>query len=403
MNGRKEHTERTANSRSLHKVSISRIKKEMHDVSYLSDDMVITSLDAQNNTTSAYSVTIDGFAVIIMMQGEATVSIDMETYVVRPNMVVFFNPDSVIRTVKSSPDAMAYCLAFSKSFVNEIQIDISTSLPIYMRFGKDPVLKVTEQDVSEIRQLFRLVKTMLQSDKERYRHEIIRTLFTAVFYIITEINLREQKGERKQGRCEVIFEEFMNLLEQYNKRERNVGFYARQLGITPKYLSSVVKEVSGKTAARWIDESVILEAKTLLKYSGLSIQEIAYELNFSTQSFFGKYFKQHTGTSPSRYKRRGLGACGPPLLSRGWALRPDAAYASRRVLYSCRAVLCRAVPCRAAGECGCGADATENPRSLLAPGVCHCGCPCGARRRDAGGITSSSVRRLRGSCPRRCP
>ncbi len=305
MNGRKEHTGRTANSRSLHKVSISRIKKEMHDVSYLSDDMVITSLDAQNNTTSAYSVTIDGFAVIIMMQGEATVSIDMETYVVRPNMVVFFNPDSVIRTVKSSPDAMAYCLAFSKSFVNEIQIDISTSLPIYMRFGKDPVLKVTEQDVSEIRQLFRLVKTMLQSDKERYRHEIIRTLFTAVFYIITEINLREQKGERKQGRCEVIFEEFMNLLEQYNKRERNVGFYARQLGITPKYLSSVVKEVSGKTAARWIDESVILEAKTLLKYSGLSIQEIAYELNFSTQSFFGKYFKQHTGTSPSRYKRRG--------------------------------------------------------------------------------------------------
>ena len=72
-----------------------------------------------------------------------------------------------------------------------------------------------------------------------------------------------------------------------------------------KYLSSVVKEVSGKTAARWIDESVILEAKALLKYSGMSIQEIAYHLNFSTQSFFGKYFKQHTGTSPSRYKRKG--------------------------------------------------------------------------------------------------
>ena len=66
----------------------------------------------------------------------------------------------------------------------------------------------------------------------------------------------------------------------------------------------MVKEVSGKTAARWIDESVILEAKALLKYSGMSIQEIAYHLNFSTQSFFGKYFKQHTGTSPSRYKRK---------------------------------------------------------------------------------------------------
>ena len=160
-------------------------------------------------------------------------------------------------------------------------------------------MQVTQQDVDEIRQLFQLIKTMLRSDKERYRHEIIRTIFTAVFYIITELNQRDQPEPRRQGRCEVIFEEFMELLQQYNKMERNVGFYAR------KHLSSVVKDVSGKTAAQWIDESVILEAKTLLKYSGLSIQEIAYHLNFSTQSFFGKYFKQHTGTSPSRYKRKG--------------------------------------------------------------------------------------------------
>ena len=166
------------------------------------------------------------------------------------------------------------------------------------------LLEVQQQDVDEIRQLFQLIKTMLRSDKERYRHEIIRTLFTTAFYLITEINLREQPEEQRQGRCEVLFNEFMSLLQQHNKRERNVSFYAKQMNITPKYLSSVVKEVSGKTAARWIDESVILEAKALLKYSGMSIQEISYHLNFSTQSFFGKYFKQHTGTSPSRYKRR---------------------------------------------------------------------------------------------------
>lgn len=294
------------NSReSLHKVSISRIKKEMSDVFYLSDDLVIATLSAQNNTTADYPAMIDGFSAIIMMAGEATVSIDMETYQVRPNTVVFFNPNSIIRTVKCSANATAYFLAFSKSFVNEIQIDLSTSLPVYMRFGKAPLLSVTPQDVDEIRQLFQMIKTMLRSDKERYRHEIIRTLFTAAFYIITEINQRDRTEEMKQGRCEVLFNEFMTLLQRYNKQERSVSFYAKQLNITPKYLSSAVKEVSGKTAARWIDESVILEAKALLKYSGMSIQEIAYHLNFSTQSFFGKYFKQHTGTSPSRYKRRG--------------------------------------------------------------------------------------------------
>ena len=249
----------------LRKVSISRIKKEMNDVFYLSDDLVITTLSAQNNTTAEYPASIDGFSAIIMMTGEATVSIDMQNYSVKPNTIVFFNPDSIIRTVKCSANAAAYFLAFSKSFVNEIQLDLSTSLPVYMRFGKAPVLEVAPQDVDEIRQLFQLIKTMLRSDKERYRHEIIRTLFTTAFYIITEINQREQPGEIKQGRCEVLFDEFMSLLQQYNKRERNVSFYAKQLNITPKYLSSVVKQVSGKTAARWIDESVILEAKALLK------------------------------------------------------------------------------------------------------------------------------------------
>ncbi|WP_288844796.1 helix-turn-helix transcriptional regulator [uncultured Alistipes sp.] len=289
----------------LKKVSISRIKKEMADVSYLSDDLVITSLDAQHNTTAQYPVTIDGFSVVVMMAGEATVSIDMKNHVVRPNSIVFFNPGSIIRTVKCSANAAAFVLAFSKSFVNEIQIDLSASLPVYMRFGKNPVLQVSQQDVAEIRQVFRLVKSMLLSDKERYRHEIIRSLFTTAFYLIIDINQREEHGGQKQGRCEVLFSEFMKLLEEHHKSQRNVSFYARQLNITPKYLSAAVKEVSGKTAARWIDESVILEAKTLLKYSGMSIQEIAYHLNFSTQSFFGKYFKQHTGTSPSRYKRRG--------------------------------------------------------------------------------------------------
>ena len=100
----------------------------------------------------------------------------------------------------------------------------------------------------------------------------------------------------------MLFDEFMSLLQQYNKREHNVSFCAKQLNITPKYLSSVVKEVSGKTAARWIDESVILEAKALLKYSGMSIQEIAYCLNFPNQSFFGKYFRSHTGMTPSAYR-----------------------------------------------------------------------------------------------------
>ena len=120
----------------MRKVSISRIKKEMSDVFYLSDDLVISALTADKNTTADYPTSIDGFTAIIMMTGEATVSIDMQNYSIKPNTIVFFNPDSIIRTIKCSSNAAAYLLAFSKSFVNEIQIDLSTSLPVYMRFGR---------------------------------------------------------------------------------------------------------------------------------------------------------------------------------------------------------------------------------------------------------------------------
>lgn len=290
--------------KTLKRVSLNRIKKELDDVSYLSDDLIISLLTPESNRTSGQPVSINGFAAIIMMSGVAKVSIDLREYEVRPCDIVFFSPDSIIRTTESSADASAYLLSSSKAFMNDVQVDLSTSLAIYMRFGRNPVLHVTERDVEEIRQLFQLIKTMLSSDKKRYLNEIIRTLFTTIFYILSDLNQREHSNKAKLGRGEVIFDDFMDLLRKYNKSERNVQFYAEKLNITTKYLSAVAKEVSGKTAARWIDESVILEAKALLIYSGMTIQQIATELNFSTQSFFGKYFKQHTGYSPSRYKRK---------------------------------------------------------------------------------------------------
>jgi AraC-like DNA-binding protein len=80
-----------------------------------------------------------------------------------------------------------------------------------------------------------------------------------------------------------------------------VSFYAEEMNLTPNYLSGLMKTYSGKTASEWIDEYVIIEAKTLLKFSGFNIQQVAYKLNFPNQSTFGKYFKRLTGMSPKSY------------------------------------------------------------------------------------------------------
>ena len=106
------------------------------------------------------------------------------------------------------------------------------------------------------------------------------------------------------NRAEEYFRQFTELLGEHYKHERSVGFYARQLCITPKYLTTLIKRISGKSVSEWIDNYVILEAKTLLKYSNMSVQEIAYYLNFPNQSFFGSYFKRNAGMSPSQYKAK---------------------------------------------------------------------------------------------------
>ena len=80
-------------------------------------------------------------------------------------------------------------------------------------------------------------------------------------------------------------------------------YYAERLCLTPKYLSKVIKQVSGRSAPEWIDAFVVLEAKNMLRYSDMAIKEIVYTLHFPNQSVFYKFFKSHTGQTPSEYRR----------------------------------------------------------------------------------------------------
>lgn len=135
-----------------------------------------------------------------------------------------------------------------------------------------------------------------------FRNEIVQHLADEVLYFENEMFSKHNTSwESRNTRSGEIFEKFIGLVKKYCAEQRRVGFYADQLCLTPKYLSTVVKEVSGKSATEWINEFVIVEAEMLLKSTNLTIQEISHKMNFPTQSFFGKYFKRVTGMAPSKY------------------------------------------------------------------------------------------------------
>ena len=114
-----------------------------------------------------------------------------------------------------------------------------------------------------------------------------------------EYELRTVKREKEH------FNNFLKLLSENYTAHREVGWYAEALHLTPRYLTTTIRKVSGYTVSEWINKFVIKDAKYLLKHSDMTVQQVAYELNFPNQSFFGKFFRKHTGMSPGAFRTSG--------------------------------------------------------------------------------------------------
>ena len=109
---------------------------------------------------------------------------------------------------------------------------------------------------------------------------------------------------RPRTKQEELCRRFEEELRAHYMRERQVAFYAGRLCVTPKYLSAVVRQQTGRTAQACIETYVVTESKALLLSTDLSVQQIADRLNFPSQSVFGKYFKRATGLSPRAFRNR---------------------------------------------------------------------------------------------------
>lgn len=252
-----------------------------------------------------YPHRIDGVALMFCHKGYLTGTVNLMENRLEEGMVAVLHTEHLLQFRSQSEDFEASVIVLSSQFIQEVHIDLTQAIPLFMYMKEHPLVKMNNEESEVLHNMYNALRSELIATEEQYRVAIVQRLLEAFFYKILSVYRRHvPEVNVHRGRREEFFVQFMELLTKYHKRERSMGFYAEQLHITPKYLSSIIKEVSGLSAAECIDRYVILEAKALLRYSGLSIQEIAYELNFSTQSFFGKYFKHHTGISPSEYKAK---------------------------------------------------------------------------------------------------
>lgn len=269
------------------------------------DDIMIVSSDRSTAWgLLRYPCRLKAMVIGLCTAGEGRATINLKEYKVVPETVVANLPENIIRIDGVSDDFQGHILVVSQDFLREAQIDLKNMIPLYIQLKNHPASTLSVEAARRLTEFYGLIRECIEDTGSLFRTEIVRGLVRAFLYKCCDqlSNLPAAEERSVKSRGEALFLRFIELLTIHHKRERSVGFYAERMHITPKYMSSLMRRLTGRSAAEWIDEYVILEAKTLLKYSGLSIQEVAYELNFSTQSFFGKYFKQHTGMSPGQYK-----------------------------------------------------------------------------------------------------
>ena len=287
----------------IKRASIEKLKSRF-ETAYYSEDMIITPL-VMFRELDDLTALIQGVSIGVTVSGTAKIKINGKLHELRPNTLFIFNENTVIEQVKASIRSSGYMITYSQQYLNSIHVDTQDLISIYHGFLDDPCVQIKPQEASYIHDISKLMRSVLcDYAPTATREKIISSLFAAMFHYVMGILQRHSLPESGSvsNRTDELFNRFLTLLREHCSTERSVEFYASKIGITPKYLSLILKKKSGRNASKFIDEAVVYEAKRLLKYSGLSISEIAVKLNFASQSFFGKYFKQRVGVSPSRYK-----------------------------------------------------------------------------------------------------
>ena len=298
----------------LSNISIAKFVDYFANASHvgMSDDFHIMDVSIKDsNRILALPFRMDAYMVIYCVQGHVKLSVNLSEYDLRSGMVFLNHPGNIMRVnqlVETGNEDLRYvCVLMSKDFVNNLMVDINRILTQDLSLMDNPTLLLNDAQIAMLKEHVHLMINLVQSDST-LKLESLRSVLSSLFYYVAGAwALRDEvtKSSTKNavsGRSKTVFDQFIKLVNENFVMYRNVGFYADRLSLTPKYLSRIIKEASGRSAPEWIDDYVILEAKNLLKYSGLAIKEIVYKLNFPSQSVFYKFFKARTGMTPTEYK-----------------------------------------------------------------------------------------------------
>lgn len=272
----------------------------------------IHSLDKHIGKEMKHPAKMNGFFAMVCTKGSVTLTVHMKDFTLTENTILVA-PTSVV-TFKRCSDCELYIAAFNSDFTSEMNINLKMIMPIISSLHTQSIVHHIDKAeiVQALHRSFDALYTEYtqsvsdEANSRLFKEMAIRHMYAGLIYRLCEFIAESQSIQTDiapKDRSGDYFRQLISLLHEHYKTERSVEFYANKMNLTPKHLSRVVRNHSGKSVHQWIDEFVVLEIKNLLKYSDMSIQQISYELNFPNPSFMGQYFKRITGKTPGEYRK----------------------------------------------------------------------------------------------------
>ena len=248
---------------------------------------------------------VDFFLFLQHISGSARMSIDMVEYnLSEPYNIIKLMPNQIVSIESMSKDFDAHVIILSQRFLENLLVYINGSVSMRPGIRFDVVEKVDRDEVQQITLFYKGLRNIVENDDNPYRIQVVQHVLMAIFYSSDRLRTIKDDTDVRTS-ADNISRAFLKMVKDNFRSERQLKYYADALCITPRYLSRVVKECTGSSAADWIERYVVLEARALLKSTDMTVQQISDYLNFPTQTFFGKYFKRRTGLSPKEYRRVG--------------------------------------------------------------------------------------------------
>lgn len=286
-------------------IDFDSLKSRLYMYESYQADILVADLNSQDVFLND-PVRVNALQVLLVLEGSIDLSIDYVLFQASTNTVVTIMPTHITKVMKYSPNFKGRLMAVSRAFLEQSMMpNHSSSMIQYMKIRKKPTILLQESEIKTLDEsMLRLRQTILQTSHHLQRLLIQNTLmgfFIEMGNIFSE--RKEYNTPPSLTRKEELFESFLRILYMYCKEQHVVSFYAEQLYITPQYLSLILKELTGRSANKWIDEALMQEAKILLKAPQATVQQVADALHFSDQSTFGKFFKKHAGMSPMEYRK----------------------------------------------------------------------------------------------------